>query len=258
MADSLATELEAAIADTGLLLIELEKFRVAPTSPAATMRADALGLGDRARRLHRTGTLDDRAVAALVHEARAIVERLRRTLQDIRDAPAYRAAVAAHQAGDHAALVTLLPDLLVGLEPVPDPPALYHPVTWLRRNRPRSAADVAGDVAHLRDAGIVAVGEATAWGSDPELPAVQLLAAQPAGDPIALSFDPEALPPAVFRLRETDEHLVHVPVLRAPFRAVLPPRLDPDELGEVSVDHARYRGLLLDALERVGVPVRGA
>lgn len=258
MADSLATELEVVVADTGLLLIELEKFRVAPTSGAASLRAEALGLGDRARRLHRSGTLDDQAAAPLVREGRAIVEQLRRTLQDIRDAPAYRAAVDAHRAGDHAALATLLPELLVGLEAVPDPPALFHPVTWLRRNRPRPPADVATEVAHLRDAGLPASGDATTWGSDGELPAVSLLAAPPAGDPIALRFEPGVLPPAVFRLRETDEHLVHVPVLRAPFAAVLPSALDPDELGEISVDHPRYRALLQDALRGVAVPVRGA
>jgi hypothetical protein len=258
MADSLATELEVVVTDTGLLLIELEKFRVAPTSQAASLRAEALGLGDRARRLHRSGTLDDQAAAPLVREGRAIVEQLRRTLQDIRDTPAYRAAVDAHRAGDHAALATLLPELLVGLEAVPDPPVLFHPVTWLRRNRPRPPVDVAAEVAHLRDTGLPAAGEATSWGSDAELPAVPLLAAAPAGDPIALRFEPGALPPAVFRLRETDEHLVHVPVLRAPFAAVLPGALDPDELGEISLDHPRYRALLLDALEGVAVPVHGA
>jgi hypothetical protein len=258
MAESVATELEVAIAETGLLLIELEKFRVAPTSPAASLRAESLGVGDRARRLHRAGTLDDAAAAALVRETRGIVERLRRTLQDVRDAPAYREAVAAHRGGDHAALARLLPELLVGLEHVTAPPALFHPVGWLRRNRPRPPADVAAEVARLRDTGFVASGDATAWGSDPELPAVPLLAVQPSGDPIALRFEPEDLPPAVFRLRETDEHLVHVPVLRSPFTAALPDTLDPDELGEISLDHPRYRAELLDALGRCGVRVHGA
>jgi hypothetical protein len=258
MAESVATELEGTIADTGLLLIELEKFRVAPTSPAASLRAEALGVGDRARRLHRAGTLDDSAAAALVREARATVERLRRTLQDVRDAPAYREAVAAHRGGDHAVLARLLPELLVGLEYVAAPPALFHPVGWLRRNRPRPAVDVAAEVARLRETGLVASGDATAWGSDPDLPAVPLLAVQPSGDPIALRFEPQDLPPAVFRLRETDEHLVHVPVLRSPFAAVLPDRLDPDELGEISIDHPRYRVELLEALGSSGLPVHGA
>ena len=139
MAESLATELEGAIADTGLLLIELEKFRVAPASPVAALRAEALALGDRARRLHRTGTLDDAAVASLVREARALVERLRRALQDVRDAPAYREAVAAHRAGDLTVLATLLPELLVGLEHVAAPPVLFHPVT-LAATQPAAAA----------------------------------------------------------------------------------------------------------------------
>src|SRR5262249_59411407 len=101
-------------------------------------------------------------------------------------------------------------------------------------------------------------GAAPRGGGGGPLPAVSLLAAPPAGDPIALRFEPGALPPAVFRLRETDEHLVHVPVLRAPFAAVLPSALDPDELGEISVDHPRYRALLQDALRGVAVPVSGA
>jgi hypothetical protein len=258
MAESLATELEGTIADTGLLLIELEKFRVAPASPVAALRAQALALGDRARRLHRTGMLDDASVASLVREARALVERLRRALQDVRAAPAYREAVAAHRGGALTVLATLLPELLVGLEHVAAPPVLFHPVSWLRHNRPRPPADLAAEVANLRDTGLAASGDATAWGSDPELPAVPLLALQPADDPIALRFEPGDLPPAVFRLRETDEHLVHVPVLRSPFTAVLPGTLDPDELGEISLDHPRYRAELLDALGRLAVPVHGA
>ena len=51
---------------------------------------------------------------------------------------------------------------------------------------------------------------------------------------------------------------MHVPVLRAPFAAALPSTLDPDELGEISIDHPRYRALLLDALRGVAVPVGGA
>jgi len=258
MADVLAAELEGAIADMGLLLVELEKFHVAPGSSGDALRAEALRLGDRARRLHRSGTLDDPATAVLVRDAGDVVRRLRRSLRDIRDAADYRAAVVAHRTGDHTALAALLPALFVGLDPVGQPPALFHPVAWLRRNRPRPPADLAADVARMRHAGLVAAGDATGWGSDPELPAVQLLTAPPAGDPIALRFDPGTLPPAIFRLRDTDEYLVHVPVLRAPFAAVVPATLDPDELGEISLDHPHYRGLLLEALESISVPIHGA
>jgi len=258
MADSLAAELEEAIADSGLLLLELEKFRGAPGASGVSLRAEALGLGDRSRRLHRSGTLDEAAAAVLVREAHAVVERLRRSLREMRDASDYRAAVVAHRAGDHAALAALLPEVFLGLESVAPPPALFHAVAWLRRNRPRPPADVAADLARLRDAGLVAEGDAAARGSDPELPAVPLLQAPPAGDPIALRFEGAGLPPALFRLRDTDEYLVHVPLLRAPFAAVVARSLDPDELGEISVDHPRYRDGLLEALERAGVPVHGA
>ena len=139
MAESLATELERTIADTGLLLIELEKFRVAPASPVAALAAEALALGDRARRLHRTGTLDDAAVASLVRKARALVERLRRALQDVRDAPADREAVTAHRGGDRTVLATLLPELLVGLEHVAAPPRPL-PSRELAATQPAAAA----------------------------------------------------------------------------------------------------------------------
>src|SRR5262249_54483438 len=206
---------ETARPDAGRLLVELEKFRARHGRDLAALRSDALALGDRARRLHRERLLDDAAAVSLLHDGDALVERLRVSLAQLRDSPIYRAAAAAHGAGDHATLATLLPDLFEGLELVPTPPPLFHPVPWLRRNRPRPAGEVAAELACLRHDGIEAEGDALAWGADPALPAVGLLDEQPSGDPITLRFLPEALPPAVFRLAGGGAHLVHVPVLRA-------------------------------------------
>jgi hypothetical protein len=176
----------------------------------------------------------------------------------LRQAPPYRAAVAAHRAGDHAALARLLPTVLDGLEHVPEPPPLFHAVTWLRRNRPRPADDVARDVARARDHGLDADADPLAGGIDPELPAVPLALDPDGASPVLLRFEAGSLPPAVFRLRPSGQLLVHVPVLRAAFAVVLPETLDPDELGEVSVDHPRYRRLLIDALATHGFVARVA
>jgi hypothetical protein len=258
MGEEAANALETALADAGGLLVELEKFRASGGRDLAALRSEALALGDRARRLHGQHLLDGEAAASLLRDGDALIERLRTTLGELRDSPAYRAAAAAHGDGDHAALATLLPDLFQGLDLVPSPPPLFHPVPWLRRNRPRPAVEIAAEIARLRRDGIEAEGDALAWGVDPALPAVALLAERPSGDPVTLRFSPEALPPAVFRLADGGSHLVHVAVLSAPFDVLVPDSLDPEELGEISLDHARYRDELLDALQRAGVPASRA
>jgi hypothetical protein len=255
--ESAAAALEVAIADAGLLLVELEKFRAGRGEPGSTLRAEALALGRRARRLHRTGALDEATAASLVTEAETLLDGLRSTLRALRGTSDFRAAVIAHETGDHAALATLLPRLFDGLEHVAAPPPLFRAVAWLRRNRPRRPVDVVAEVVQLRDAGITSEGDAQTPGMDPELPAVPLLVVPPA-EPILLHFSGDDLPPAVFRLRSTREHLVHVTLLRVPFEVVLPGVVDPDELGEISLDHPRYRAELEEALAPTGLRVRSA
>ena len=253
-----AATLEAALADCGRLLVELETLRGAREGVLPALRAEGLAIGGEARRLHRARGLDDPEVAgALLRRARTLVARGRQAVLELRQAPAYRAAVAAHRAGDHAALARLLPAVLDGLEHVPAPAALLHTVPWLRRNRPRPADAVADDVVAARDHGIEAEDDPAAPGVDPELPAVALAAEIDGGSPVLLRFDGHELPGAVFRLRPSGQLLVHVLVLRAPFEVVLPETLDADELGEISLDHPRYRRLLADALAARGFAARG-
>jgi hypothetical protein len=254
--ESAAAALEIAIADTGRLLVELDKFAAGRAEPARALRADVLALGQRARRLHRAGALDD-AAAVLVAEAGALLDRLRDMLRATRDAPEFRAAIVAQETGDHGTLAALLPRLFDGLDHVGAPPPLFRSVDWLRRNRPRPPEDVVAEVARLRDEGIVAEGDARAPGIDPELPAVALQV-DPPGEPILLRFAGADLPPVVFALRDTREHLVHVTLLRAPFDVVLPDVIDPEELGEISLDHPRYRAELAAALGPTGLRVRSA
>jgi len=257
MADEPAGTLELAVADAGRLLIELEKFRASREGALAALRSEVLALGDRSRRLHRAHRLDEGEVAVL-RVGHQVIERLRAALQSLRESPPYRAAVAAHASGDHAALARLLPALFEGLEHVPAPPPLFHAVLWLRRNRPRPAQDLVAEIARLLDEGIAPEGDLLAWGTEPALPAVELLDERPAADPIIVRFAAGSLPPAVFRLSESRTYLVHVPVLRAPFEVLVAESLDPEELGEMTLDHAAYRHDLLAALHHAGIAVGAA
>jgi hypothetical protein len=257
MADEPAGTLELAVADAGRLLIELEKFRASRERALAALRSEVLTLGDRSRRLHRTQRLDE-AEAAMLREGHRAIERLRAALQALRESPTYRAAIAAHAAGDHAVLARLLPILFEGIEHVPAPPPLFHAVPWLRRNRPRAAEDVVAEIARLLHEGIAPEGDLLAWGTDPALPAVELLDEHPPADPVTVRFSAGSLPPAVFRLSESSTYLVHVPVLRAPFEVLVAESLDPEELGDITVDHAAYRDALLTALRHAEIAVGAA
>src|SRR5262249_54790829 len=215
MDDGTADALERAIAEAGGLLVELEKFRAGSGDDLPALRPEVLALGDRARRPHRKALLAD-AARPLLEKGNALVGRLRTALRALRESPTYRAATAAHAAGDHAALARLLPELFEGLELVPEPPPLFHAMSWLRRNRPRPPADVAAEIARLRAEGIEAEGDALERGVDPELPAVPLLDERPAADPVCLRFAPHAPPPAGSRPAHSGHPLAHTRPRRAP------------------------------------------
>ena len=146
MDEGLVTELESAIADSGALVVRAQKYRRGAGPEGAALLGAALALGDEARRLHRRDALDAAGTARLLAEARALAERLRALLDEVRAGPDYRAAVAAHRAGDRAALARLLPAIFAGLEPAPAPGDFFAALAWLRRGRPRPAEEVVGEV----------------------------------------------------------------------------------------------------------------
>jgi hypothetical protein len=235
------TELEAAIADTGALLVRLQKYTRAAGPEGATLGREALALGDVARRLHRHELLDAAATTTLLAEARALADRLRALLTDLRRAPDYRAAVAAHVAGDQATLARVLPEVFAGLEGVPPLPQLFAPVEWLRRGRRRPAPDVAADIVRVRDEGLLADGDDLSPGADAELPAVVLAAEPPADEPVVLQLPGAALPPT-YRLVDTGELLVYVPRLRVPGLSILlAPALAEDEQRRVEIPAEEWR-----------------
>jgi hypothetical protein len=256
--EALVGELEAAIADTGALLVRAQKYRRGAGAEGGALVREALGLGDAARRLHRQDALDEAAARRLLAEAGALAERLRTLIAGVRGAPDYRAAVRAHTAGDHATLARLLPSIFAGLEAAPAPIDLYTPLAYLRRGRLRPVAELVAEVVEARTQGLAAEGDDLSPGADAELPAVAFRPEAPTGEPMVLRVPAGALPVPVLRLTESGDHLVHVVRLRAPLAVRLAERLEAEEQPRVEIaaaDYARHRDALAAALAAAGVPV---
>jgi hypothetical protein len=251
--ERLVSDLEAVLADVGALLVRAQKYRGVPEQVA--LRAEALALGDTARRHHRRDTLDPAAARDLLAAAKDLLARGRRLLARVHASEPYRAAVAAHAAGEQATLARVLPAVFEGLEPAPSAPDLFHAVAWTRRGRPRRPLDVAADAARLHAEGIEAEGDDLTPGTDPDLPVVTLASERPDDEPVVLHFPAAALPVALYRLADTGAHLAYVRRLRASGRVLLAPDLGPDVIEVVPVDYPRYRADLAAALAAAGVPV---
>jgi len=255
MDDATVVELEAAVADVGLLLIRLEKYRAGTGPDALALRRHALDLGDAARRLHHRAGLDAAAAQALLGETRALIAALHAALAAVRDAAPYRAAVAAHAAGDAATLTRLLPEIFDGLEPVAARGDLFHAVPWRRRGRPRPPAELAAEVAGVCAEGIAPDGDDLAPGVDPALPAV-VLEPEPPDDEVVVLRIPSTAVPAAFRRVDGGEVLVYCARLWAPVAVRLRADLDADALEEAGgIDYPPYRAAVRAALSEAGVPV---
>lgn len=251
----MVSELEAAIADTGALLVRAQKYRRGGSEEGSALARAALALGDRARRLHRHGTLERDAATALLTEAGGLLESARGFMAAIHDAPEYRVAVQAYADGDQAALAKTLPAIFAGLEPSPPPTALFHAIAWLRRGRLRTVADVTADVQQIASAGLEAEGDDLSAGTDTALPAVALSAEPPLEEAIVVRLDDlPSLP--VYRLVESDEYLFYTPRLRAVPVVLLAPSLPTDEqlrLDLTPEEYVQYRSELARALTAAGV-----
>ncbi len=253
MDQRLVTDLEAAIADVGALLVRAQKYRAGDTAAAVLRRA--LALGDSVRRLHRRGALNATAVAEHLARARALGAELQAFLVQVRDGSIYHAAVAAHTAGDQDALARTLPSIFAGLAPAARPRTLFYPVAWRHRGRIRPPADLAGVIADLATQGILAEGDDLTPGVDPLLPAIMLWEETDPDQPLALELSADTLPPG-YQLEPTGAHLVYVARLRVPATVRVATALDPDGGDDVPIDYLAYRNALVTNLLAAGVAVR--
>ncbi|HXJ34744.1 MAG TPA: hypothetical protein VMS22_11990 [Candidatus Eisenbacteria bacterium] len=253
MDDDVASRLEEAVAELGTLLLQMEKFAAGRGGDAAALRAASLSIGDRARRAHRHGVLDPALAGALLADAEASRTGLEAWLAGARGSASYRAAAAAVAGGDRDAVARAIVDVFDGAAVAPPPDALYHPVTWQRRGRPRPAADIAAGVAELRRSGLVGENDPAAFGVDPALPAVVLHRAPPQGAPLALVLRGAALPAWVMTLPVTDD--VFVPGARfvTPFAVALAAL--GDDIDDWVLDPEELQRSLRAALGAHGVPI---
>jgi hypothetical protein len=250
--DTQVGALEVAIADLGALLVRMQKYRHGAGVEGAELVRAVTALGDTTRRLHRHDRLDAAAVDRLLQDASALRERYRALLAAVRGSPEYLRAVAAHGAGDAPALAATLPAVFAGLEAVPLPPALYRPLPWRRRGRPRPAADLAAECVTLRDGGFVPEGDDLSPGADAELPAIAFQDAAPTEEPIAARIATAALVLPVHRLADVGDYLIHAPRLRVPFTVWLATDLPEEEEETTPLDYPQYRRELAAALAAAG------
>jgi hypothetical protein len=252
--DRLVARLEAAVADAGARLLRLEKYRAGTGTEARALAQRVLALGDRARRAHHAGTLDAAAAEALLAEAGALGRALDAALAAVVASAEHRAAVAAHAAGDLAALAPLLPQLFAGVEVVAQPPDLHYPAPWLRRGRPRPPGEVAAALVELAASGIPAEADDLSPAVDAALPAIALTAGPPE-EAVTLRFAAATLPAPLCRVVGSGEFLLHLARLRAPFTVVVRGALDDAEREAIPVDWPAYRRALVAALAAERLPV---
>ena len=145
--------------------------------------------------------------------------------------------------------------MFANLETAPAPAALYQPVGWRRRGRPRGVSDLVAEVVRARDEGLAPEGDDLSRGADALMPAVVLLDAPPPDEPLVLRLDPARIGSEILRLADTAEYLVHVPALRALAGAFVADALPADELEADADAYARFGAELMAALERAAIPV---
>lgn len=255
MDENTVSTLETTIADLGTLMVQLDKFRAGGADDARALRAACLAIGDRARRGHRRGSLDDDLARELLADAEAARGSLSTWLAGIRDSAPYRTAAAALADGDDAVLRASLAELYQDVDVAPAPDPLFHQVAWQRRGRPRPAADVARDLARLHVEGLPGDGDPEAPGVDPALPGALFHRTPPLGAPVFLVLRGDARPPWVLALR-TGDVVVPGAIVRVPFAVGM---ADPDaeDLDGWIQDPAGFRDELLAALAAEGVPLDG-
>jgi len=252
--DDVVSALEAAIADLGTLLVQVDKFRAGAAADARNLRAACHAIGDRARRAHKHGALDVGLAQELYGDAAGARVALERWLAGVRGSPAHRTAVTALAAGDDVALRAALPALFAGVEDVTPPAALFHPVGWQHRGRPLPADAIAAELVRLRIEGLAGDDDVAAPGVDPGLPGATVSATPPLGAPVYVVLRDAARPAWALRLVATGDFVVPGARLVAPFTVGLASP-DDEDLDEWTLDPAGYRDALSAAITRRGLPV---
>ncbi len=246
--------LEAAVADLGTLLMQVERYRAGTAPDGLALRREVLDLGDRARRLLRRDALTPAAAEELLETTRSLAARLRALHAAVTQGALYGEARRAFAAGDHQRLAQLLPEIFSGLAALAPPARLYHPLAVTRRGKPVAIAVAIERARTLLAEGLPAGGDDLTAGRDDTLQAVVFTHDPPRGESVALACDGVALGNAtILQLVDTEEYLIYAPIVRLPFTIVFPP-LAPDDEPEHAFDPS-FRAALAAAFAAAGLTV---
>ncbi len=250
---------EAALAELGALYVAAEGFAPLRPEAAAELLPDMEKIGARLRAQLRRGGLDPTTVESAARDIAALRARWQKKLADLRASPLYRQALAAWEAGDAAALVALLPQVIADVAPVPAPPALFFAVSATSgRRRPGTSPFLtptacAEKIVAYREAGITPNARSGNWW-DRELAYLDL-ADHPdvLENPIALRFDAQQLGVPVFGAAGDPGFRLYSPALRAPFSVVLQEEADDEWWQAYDESYAQYRDAVILELRALGI-----
>lgn len=214
--------LEAAIAELGSLYLAAKNFTALRARAEEELRrgAERMAADLRAHARHRT--LDALVVDRTAQRVAALRSRWQRALEETRAGAPYRAALDAWRCADAPRLRVLLPEVFVGLVPVPSPPALFVDVALSSGRRGGAepfltAEECSRRIVAYRDDGLAArESEGADFAYLEMVGDVDLLES-----PVGLRFG-AGTAAAVFALAD-EEHAyrVYAPALRAPFAVLL-------------------------------------
>lgn len=250
---------EAALAELGALYVAAQGF--APLRPVAAVELLPCmeEIGARLRAQFRRGGLDPTTVESAARDIAALRARWQKKLADLRASALYREAVAAWEAGDAAALVAFLPQVIADVTPVPPPPALFFAVSAASgRRRPGAPPFLtptacAQKIAAYREKGVAPNARGDDWWNR-ELAYLDL-ADHPEvlENPIALRFDAMQLGVPVFAAAGDHGFRLYSPALRAPFSVILQEEADDEWWQAYDQSYAQYRDAVVSELRALGI-----
>lgn len=254
--------LQAAVAELGELYGIAKGFKALQVAAESELLPRTEAIASRLRSLVRHDQLDQVAVDDAAAEISDLLGRWEDALEELHASPTYRTVLDAWQAGDHRALVDLLPRVFAGLRPVATPPRLFRGFSVSSgRRRPgtspfltaRAAAD---KIAALRREGIRVEDGGDWW--DAELAHLMLFDDPAATDnPVALCFRAEQLGVPVFCVDGDPAYRIYSRELHAPFSVVLEREAE-DEWWQASEEpYAAFRDALAAELRTRGIDVEG-
>jgi hypothetical protein len=193
----------AAIRDVGAHARYARRYRALATSVAEPVFDRVLEIGSEVRRAAR-GTNPESAIAEALHELQALEARCTAGVDHVRGTEAYRDTAASFRAGAVDRVASRAPEVFTDVAPYAPGHAVYWPVSLSAgRSGPHfiPPEECAARIVRIASDGIAAPETPADLGGDEAItPVVLSDDLDPFESPVALAFDPKALPGPLCRL----------------------------------------------------------